>query len=168
MGPGPFRKAKRKRENTNWGNPLRRPGSSFQFVSKAFLCYNFLDVHAALPLQLHELPEDLVVLASGTAACLLHLSRQRAADGAAEIRLFHRDPSLLYKLLFVFIIAWSAHNYSPAAWKKERIYDSAAACGTLRYELRFVSGASGVGACLQWLRPWRRKKSLPELFDPKL
>ena len=56
--------------------------------------------HTALPLQFHEPAKDLVILAVGTVERLFRLCRQRAADGADEILLFHRYPSLLYDLLF--------------------------------------------------------------------
>lgn len=56
--------------------------------------------HTALPLQFHEPAKDLVILAVGTVERLFRLCRQRATDGADEILLFHRYPSLLYDLLF--------------------------------------------------------------------
>ena len=51
-------------------------------------------------------------------------------------------------------------------WRKD--YDSAAPDRSLRNELRLVPGLSGQRACLPWMRSWQRKKSLPELFNPKM
>lgn len=55
--------------------------------------------HAALPLQFHEFAKNLVILAVGTVERLFRLRRQRAAEGADGILLFHQYPSFLYNLL---------------------------------------------------------------------
>ena len=46
--------------------------------------------------------------------------------------------------------------------------DRGEAVCSLRNELRLVPGLSGQRACLPWMRSWQRKKSLPELFNPKM